>query len=90
MQFSKTLIAAIATLLSIVSAAPLEKRGVIKVNLEQTGNAALKAIFTNTGTTDLSFLKLGTILDDNAKARKVAVVKNGKPPRVSKRCDSCE
>lgn len=77
MQFSKALIAAVATLMSLVNAAPMSRRGVLTVSLEQSGNAALKAILTNTGTTDLSFLKLGTILDDSASVRKVAVVKNG-------------
>lgn len=54
-------------------------QSLLKVELFATDeNAVIEAAVTNTGTTDLSVLKLGSILDDsNAPIKKVSVFNAG-------------
>ena len=77
MLFSKSFGTAVISLLPFTLSAPIEKRDVLKASLEQAGNGAVKAVLTNTGPSDVSLLKYGTIFDDDAKVDKVVVAKDG-------------
>ena len=77
MYFSKSVIAAFAALLSLGLAMPVMKRDILTVSLQQAGNVVVKAILTNTSPEDVSVLKYGSILDDDASIRKVGVAKDG-------------
>ena len=80
MHFSKAVIAAFAAMLSLSFAMPVMKRDVVTVSLQQAGNGVVKAVLTNTGATDVTILKYGSILDDDASTRKVGVAKDGTFP----------
>lgn len=77
MLFRRSFITTVVALLPLALSAPLEKRGVLEVSLEQADNGAVKAVLTNTGSSDVSLLKYGTILDDDDKVDKVFVAKDG-------------
>lgn len=77
MLFRRSFIPTVIALLPLVLSAPLEKRGVLEVSLEQADNGAIKAVLTNTGSSDVSLLKYGTILDDDDKVDKLFVAKDG-------------
>ena len=80
MHFPKSVIAVFAALLSFGFAMPVMKRDVLTVSLKQAGNGVVTAVLTNTGATDVSVLKYGSILDDDAMTRKVGVAKDGMIP----------
>lgn len=77
MLVSKSLLVAAATTFALVSAGPIDRRAAVAVALEPVGNAEVKVKLTNTGTSDLSFLKYGTVFD-SAPVRKLTLTrKNG-------------
>ena len=79
MQLIKSLSVAATALATLASTMPMvEKRDVVSVQLEQAANSVVKATLKNTGSSDVTFLKYGTVLDDNTATRKVAVAKDGK------------
>jgi deuterolysin len=59
-------VAAIASLANAVSLNFNKRDSALDVKLELTGNTAVKAVITNTGSEDLKVLKIGTFLDDAA------------------------
>lgn len=59
-------IASLATLASTVSIDLAKRDSPLDVNLEMTGNTAVKATITNTGSEDLKIFKTGSFLDDTA------------------------
>ena len=80
MRFS-TSFAMAAAALTLVSATPIdsEKRAAaspLKVSLAEAGNAQVTVTLTNTGSSDLSLLKYGTILEAGP-VQKVVVLKDG-------------
>ena len=76
MRFSQRIVGALS-LVSLVAAAPLEKRDVVTVKLTEAGNALVEATISNTGASAISLLKRGTILNDNGLERKTIVSKDG-------------
>lgn len=71
---------AFATLASLVSAASIDlakRESALDVKLEMTGNTAVTAKITNTGSSDLKVMKTGSFLDD-AAVEKVQVFQGSK------------
>jgi deuterolysin len=65
-------VAAVASLANAVSLDFAKRDSALDVKLELTGNTAVKAVITNTGSEDLKVLKTGSFLD-NAAVEKVEV-----------------
>ena len=84
MHFVKSISVATVALFSFTSSAPLtsstplEKRGVVNVSLKHKGSGIVRATITNTGSEDVTFLKYGSILDDDPATRKMSISKDGK------------
>ena len=81
MHFSTVFTLAAATLSSLVSSTPIdyEKRAAaspLKVSLAEAGNAQVTVTLTNTGSSDLSLLKYGTIFEAGP-VQKVVILKDG-------------
>jgi hypothetical protein len=72
-------LAAVASLANAVSLDFNKRESTLDVKLELTGNTAVKALITNTGSEDLKVLKTGSFLDD-AAVEKVDVFQGGKLP----------
>lgn len=70
-------IAAVASLANAVSLDLSKRDATLAVKLEMTGNTAIKASITNTGSEDLKVLKTGSFLDDTA-VEKVEVFQGGR------------
>jgi deuterolysin len=65
-------LAAVASLANAVSLDFNKRDAAVDVKLELTGNTAVKALITNTGSEDLKVLKTGSFLD-SAAVEKVEV-----------------
>jgi len=65
-------VAAVASLANAVSLDFSKRDSALDVKLELTGNTAVKAVITNTGSEDLKVLKTGSFLD-KATVEKVNV-----------------
>jgi hypothetical protein len=59
-------VAAVASLANAVSLDFAKRDSALDVKLELTGNTAVKAVITNTGSEDLKVLKTGSFLDSAA------------------------